>query len=392
VRPAGARAGPGHRPYCVRVLTSDTEAAPEEPGGPADDPDRGPDRPPSRHRVARVVGAVGRLMITSGTVILLLVAYQLWGTNLQTDRSQGELADEFSTLVDDGAAPPPTTEPSATASTTAPAPTTSTTAPTTVGPPAVAPDIAPPALGQPIGNFSIPAIGVHRFWTVEGTGTDQLERGAAHYPGTPLPGQAGNAAVAGHRTTYGAPLHNVEDLVAGDEILFETLQGRFRYEVREIRIVEPTAVEVVQPQNATPEDPDGEDLLTLTACHPKHSADQRIIVVAALVGTPVPTLPGQEDAAREVIEASGGEHGPDEGAIDAFVTEPALTFPGAWWGLLCLALWAATRVLAYRQRRRGLARRAVPYLVGTPICLVVLYLFFESFSYEGLVRTLGLSI
>lgn len=367
------------------MLTSDSEAPPE-----GSDPSAGdvgePDRPPvARHRVARVVGAVGRLMITSGTVILLLVAYQLWGTNLQTNRSQGELADEFSTLVDDAGTTVPST-------TVRPPSSTSEPASTTLPPPEVAPGLAPPALGEPIGNFSIPAIGVRRFWTVEGTGTAQLKRGAAHYPGTPLPGQAGNAAVAGHRTTYGAPLHNVEKLVPGDEILFETRQGTFRYEVRETKIVDDSAVEVVGPQNPTPDKPEGEDLLTLTACHPKFSAEQRIIVVAELTGTPVPQLEGQAEAAQAVIEASGVDHGPGDGTIDAFATEPALTFPGAWWGLLCTGLWGITRLGAHRLRRRGLTVRAVPYLVGTPICLFVLYLFFESFSYEGLVRSLGLSV
>lgn len=369
--------------YCVGVLTSDSEAPPEEPGPSKPDAGEPGSSPGARHRVARVLGAVGRLMITSGTVILLLVAYQLWGTNLQTNRAQGELADEFSALVDEpGPSVPSTTPPSASApSSTTPTP-----------PPEVAPGIEPPALGEPIGNFSIPAIGVHRFWTVEGTGTAQLKRGAAHYPGTPLPGQAGNAAVAGHRTTYGAPLHNVEKLVPGDEITFETRQGTFRYEVRETKIVDDSAVEVVAPQNPTPEKPEGEDLLTLTACHPKFSAEQRIIVVAELTGTPVPPLEGQAEAAQAVLEASGADHGTEDGAIDAFATEPALTFPGAWWGLLCMGLWGVTRVVAHRLRRRGLAVRAVPYLLGTPVCLVVLYLFFESFSYEGLVRTLGLSV
>ena len=340
---------------------------------------------PQTHRIARVVGSVGRLMMTTGTVILLLVAYQLWGTNLQTNRSQSELADEFAGIVDDVGT---TTSTTTTASTT---PSTLAEDPPTTTPVEVAPDIAPPAHGEPIGKFSIPAIGVTDFWTVEGIGTDQLKRGAAHYPSTPLPGQAGNAAVAGHRTTYGAPLHNVEKLVPGNEITFTTVQGTFTYRVLETFIVEPEETWVIEPQNVTPEKPEGDDLLTLTACHPKFSADQRIIVVAALVGNPVPQIEGQAEAAEESL-AQSDAGSPDSGAIDDFADEPMLTFPGAWWGLVCMLLWGLTRLLAWYAHRSKRFPRFVPYLIGTPICLVVLYLFFESFSFEGFARTVGLSI
>lgn len=363
------------------MLTSDAEAPPSEPGPAAPEPVRAR----SRHRVARVVGAVGRLMMTSGTVILLLVAYQLWGTNLQTERAQGQLADEYEALAAEGPAPSTTGS-----TTTTEAPTASTGPPATT-PPRAAPVIAPPALGEPIGSFSIPAIGVQRFWTVEGDGPEQLKRGAAHYPGTPLPGQAGNAAVAGHRTTYGAPLHNVEKLVPGDEITFETRQGTFRYEVRETRIISPYDTEVIGPQGATPENPAGENLLTLTACHPKFSAEQRIIVVAELVGNPVEKLDGQDEAAERVRQELGSERGEGD-AIDDFATEPALRFPGALWGLACMALWALVRLGAWWAHRSRRLPRVVPYLVGTPACLVLLYLFFESFSYEGFARSVGLSI
>ena len=350
-------------------------AAPGDPGDPGEGPAAPGERPPpeNRHRVARVVGSIGRLMMTSGVVILLLVAYQLWGTGLQTSRAQDDLAQDFDALLD---GLPPTTE--------APA----TTEGTTTGPPStlpaeVAPTVAPPALGEVVGRFSIPAIGIRDRYVVEGTGTDQLKRGAAHYPGTPLPGQAGNAAVAGHRTTYGAPLRNVHKLKAGDEITFETLQGTFTYEVIDITIVDDRDTSVLEDK--------GDDRLTLTACHPIWSADQRIIVAAELVGNPVPELEGQAEAAEEALDQSRGG-GTDDNAIDVFATEPALRFPGAWWGALCMALWALVRGLAFYGHRSRRFPRLLPYLVGTPVCLVVLYLFFESFSFEGFARTVGLSI
>jgi sortase A len=361
-----------------------------------DQPDIDPPPPPSRHRIARVVGAVGRLMMTSGVVILLLVAYQLWGTNLQTAKSQDELADEYAALV---------TEPEqadATTTTEAPASTATTdpsdpsdpsdpTAPPETTPAETAPTVAPPAAGEVIGSFTIPAIGrTTPYYAVEGTGIDQLKRGAAHYPGTPLPGQAGNASVAGHRTTYGAPLHDVDDLVAGDEIFWTTPQGEFTYEVVEIIITDPHDTSVIQPQNPTPDKPEGDDMLTLTACHPKFSAAERIIVHAKLVGNPVEKLPGQDEAAQQVLDELGDDAGGGE-ALDAFATEPALTFPGAWWGLVCMLLWGLTRVSALLLRRTRVPW-ILAYVIGTPLCLLVLYMFFESFSYEGFARSVGLNV
>jgi hypothetical protein len=113
-------------------------------------------------------------------------------------------------------------------------------------------------------------------------------------------------------------------------------------------------------------------------------------VVAELVGNPVPKLAGQDEKAEEVL-AELGDEGGGGSTIDAFATEPALTFPGAWWGLLCMLLWGLTRVGAVLLRRTRVPW-PLAYLVGTPVCLLVLYLFFESFSYEGFARTVGLSI
>lgn len=366
------------------MLTSDSEVGPDggttiavgdAPAGPDTAP--GSDDAPVRRRpVARVLHAVGRLMMTSGVVILLLVAYLLWGTNLETARAQDDLADEFDQLVDDEAADTPA-QPDDPPSATTPASPAATT--------------GPPAAGEVVGSFTIPAIGRSTpYYVVEGTGTDQLKRGAAHYPGTPLPGQAGNASVAGHRTTYGAPLHDVEDLVEGDEIHFTTVQGEFTYAVRDVFIVKPWDTWVIDPQDPTPEKPEGDDLLTLTACHPKFSAAERIIVVAELVGNPVEKLDGQDEAAQRTLDDLGVDPTTD-GAIDAFATEPALTFPGAWWGVVCMVLWGLTRLGAVLLRRTRVPW-IVAYVVGTPLALLALHQFFGSFSYEGFARGVGLGV
>ena len=127
--------------------------------------------------------------------------------------------------------------------------------------------------GDPLGRIRIPKIGVSDVF-VQGTDAGDLRRGPGHYPATPLPGQHGTVAIAGHRTTYGAPFHDVDDLRRGDRIELTMPYGRFTYRVERTRIVAPTATEVT--------DRVGYDRLVLSACHPLYSAAQRIIVFARL--------------------------------------------------------------------------------------------------------------
>jgi sortase A len=125
--------------------------------------------------------------------------------------------------------------------------------------------------GDALGRLRIPAIGLTTV-VVEGTGAGELRTGPGHYPDTPLPGQRGTVAIAGHRTTYGAPFRHVDDLERGDRIELEMPYGRIAYRVERTRIVEATQIEVV--------DRVAYDRLVLTACHPLYSAAQRIVVFA----------------------------------------------------------------------------------------------------------------
>ena len=95
-----------------------------------------------------------------------------------------------------------------------------------------APRTSAPAEGEPIGDIRIPVIGINQV-VVEGTNTPDLRKGPGHYIGTPLPGQAGNAAIAGHRTTYGHPFYNLDSVKVGDPIVLTTLQGIFVYDTDE---------------------------------------------------------------------------------------------------------------------------------------------------------------
>lgn len=140
--------------------------------------------------------------------------------------------------------------------------------------------------GDPLTRIRIPALGVEAI-VVEGTSPRALRAGAGHYPGTPLPGEDGNVAIAGHRTTYGKPFSRLEALRAGDLIELETPLHTHTYQVIDhppgvtgcpggaCWITAPDDWEVVEP-TATP-------MLTLTTCHPKGSASQRMIVRAELI-------------------------------------------------------------------------------------------------------------
>jgi sortase A len=127
--------------------------------------------------------------------------------------------------------------------------------------------------GDPMGRIVMPSIGVSEVF-VEGTGAGDLRTGPGHYPQTPLPGERGTVAIAGHRTTYGAPFRSIDQLDRGDRIELRMPYGRFTYRVERTRIVEPTETSVI--------DRVDHDRLVLSACHPLYSAAQRIVVFARL--------------------------------------------------------------------------------------------------------------
>ncbi len=127
--------------------------------------------------------------------------------------------------------------------------------------------------GDPMGRIVMPSIGVSDVF-VEGTGAGDLRAGPGHYPGTPFPGERGTVAIAGHRTTYGAPFRHVDRLERGDRIELRMPYGRFTYVVERTRIVPPTEVSVT--------DRVAFDRLVLSACHPLYSAARRIVVFARL--------------------------------------------------------------------------------------------------------------
>jgi sortase A len=286
-------------------------------------------------RLARFLGAVGRVCITAGVLILLFVAYQLWGTGIRTAQAQNRLEDDFAAALEEAEEATSTS--------------TSTTEP---GDPETVPTIPAVPEGEATARIQIPVISVDKI-VVEGVSLRDLKKGPGHYPETPLPGQEGNAAIAGHRTTYGAPFNRLDELEPGDEITVTTVQGEFTYEVSETLIVSPSQVEVLEDK--------GDNRLTLSACHPKYSARQRIVVVSQLAEDEEPLPAPVEDAPAPV-------------AIDDIDGEGAPAWPAILLGILCALIW----LLAWAVGRRW--RKWPSYVLFFPLFMVTLFFFFEEFS------------
>jgi sortase A len=131
-----------------------------------------------------------------------------------------------------------------------------------------------PLKGDSIARIEIPKIGVSDY-VVEGTDVDSLRKGPGHYPDTPLPGARGTSAIAGHRTTYGAPFRRIDQLKPGDVISLDMPDGHFVYRVEQTKIVDDQDLSVLEPVDHR--------RLMLSACHPLYSAAQRVIVFARQV-------------------------------------------------------------------------------------------------------------
>jgi sortase A len=126
--------------------------------------------------------------------------------------------------------------------------------------------------GDALTRIKIPSMDVDVV-VVEGTTQSALRAGARHNPQTPLPCEPGNVAIAGHRTTYGKPFSNLDKLAAGDVIILETPIGACTYQVAKAPfVVDKTDTSVINPA--------ADRELTLTTCHPRGSAKQRLVIKA----------------------------------------------------------------------------------------------------------------
>jgi sortase A len=399
-------------------------------------------KPPEPHDWRWFVGGLGRVLISLGLLIFAFVGYQLWGTEIQYHQSQNELEKRFQEIR-------ATIETAPVSASTAPAPAQPTTlapavidpatslpvdAPTTtLAPVAVAPALPLINLGDPVGFISIKKIDEVSM-LLAGVRTEDLKEGVGHFPDTPLPGQPGNASIAGHRTTYGAPFGNLDRLEPGDRIVIESLQGHYEYVVEGSKIVPPSDYTVV----ANVAD---RNLLTLITCNPKYTAKERLVVTAVLdeaassplgapvinygrdqadlesgdsgLATEVPSAEGQADAGVDTTLAAteapavsdptavapsvaptvdttqttdGVLIAPaDSDSLDSGATgQSADAFAAGWfsdktawpqvalWGLAC----SAVSILAWLLGRK--TRKWFSLLVGIAPFVVALYFFFEN--------------
>ena len=220
---------------------------------------------------------IGQTFITAGVVILLFVVYELWVTNIFAHEQQVKVHNQLEKEWAEG------TDPLVTGKLTLPG-----------GKQGVIPT------GTGIANLYIPRLGTdYHFTIVEGTDDASLERGPGHYADTALPGQVGNFAVAGHRVGKGEPFLNLDHLRPGDAVVVETKSEWYVYRVKGNvqtgdlsdtgadgipgrQIVSPSDVDVIAPVPDHPGATPTEKLMTMTTCHPKFTASQRMIVFSAL--------------------------------------------------------------------------------------------------------------
>jgi sortase A len=193
----------------------------------------------------RILRITGNIFLAAGFVVLAYVVWLLWGTGIYTSRAQGELRATLTTRIQD--------------------PRSGELSRTRVLP------------GDALALLKIPKIDMDLV-VIEGTEIRDLKKGPGHYKDTAYPWQdEGKVAIAGHRTTYGAPFWSLDKLRRGDQITLATEFGEFDYQVTRTREVVPTETDILQQT----EDP----TLVLTTCTPRFSAARRLIVFAERMTT-----------------------------------------------------------------------------------------------------------
>lgn len=211
-----------------------------------------------RRRWWGVASVVGELALTAGVVLLLFCVYQLWWTNVQsaaaTAAVQQDLVQEWRTH------------------------------PAVVTHPQVEPE---PATGEAFALMYIPRLR-DKVWglpVVEGVKTAQLAEGAGHYPGSAMPGEVGNFAVAAHRATHDEPFRDIDQLRVGDKVYVQTQTAWYTYILDKDKIVDPDAIWVVDPVPGKPGAVPTQELITLTTCNPRWASYERWIWWGHLVAT-----------------------------------------------------------------------------------------------------------
>ncbi len=240
------------------------------------------DRPsqPKRSRAARIIRGIGWMSIGLGLFLLGFVVHQLFITTYFAQQNNETLKVEAAQYFEEvtiseveyiAPGAPSLIDPED--------PSAPTESPDPQEPKTLLVEEIPEQ-GEAFAIIRIPSIErLADGWTVvQGVSRADLKNGVGHMPSTPLPGQPGNSVLPGHRTTYGAPFHELDELEVGDIIEVETAIGLNVYEVRESIIVRPTEIWVTNPRPGS--------WITLSTCNPRFSSRERLIIFAELVAGP----------------------------------------------------------------------------------------------------------
>jgi len=412
-----------------------------------------------RGRWTGLVRELGLGLVVAGVVVVLFVAYDLVGTNFAERSSQARLARQFSAAVSGsgqdlsaaGAGPTGPSAPTYAGAGGHPLRTSLRPSGRSPSPSARAAGRSPgPSVGEQVGqkylgrrsasahlaavalpvpppggalaHLVIPAIGVDRY-VVQGVDEQDLQMGPGHYPGTALPGEVGNAAIAGHRTTFGAPFFRLNELKAGDLVYLTDMGGTtWVYSVQRLWVVAPSDVGVLAPTRGAE--------LTLTTCNPRFWATTRLIARARLAGrlargaklldgagrlpaslaalerargsqasnqsrpaassrsttgaqapvrllpaTPLPGLPPSAQVGSTSGASTSKGDSPVVGSLSGSGAGAGTWGSATAWGTLALAVWVLARVLAGRRRRWA---KAGVIVAGALVALVPLWFAFGA--------------
>ena len=216
-----------------------------------------------RKRLLTATNILGELLITAGVLVLLFLAWQLWVNNALVASSQLNRVAQNSQHWSTGAATDPTTD--------------------DFGKPPV---LAHVGKGETIGNLYVPRLGAASTRAVAESVDPRmsLNRGYfGHYSSSQWPGQAGNFALAVHRSGWGTGFAQAQLLRTGDRIYLETATGYYGYTVRNIEYVKPTSVDVLNAVPGTTRSAAaGQSILTITTCSPQDGNVERLVTYAVL--------------------------------------------------------------------------------------------------------------
>jgi sortase A len=223
---------------------------------------------------------VGEILITAGVVLGLFVVWQLFYTDVQSDRTQAAALDELTFPETARVAASTGTGTDETAQPDAPTIVQMIPDDLKVYSPEGAPVLGAQTEATTFGALHVPRWGYDYVKPIS-EGTDRarvLDRlGIGHYSDTVMPGAVGNFSIAGHRTSYGKPFTNIQLLEKGDALVVQADSAWYVYRVTSTEVVLPTYMAAIAPTPGSPGVAPTAASITLTSCHPRYSAEQRYI-------------------------------------------------------------------------------------------------------------------